>query len=1241
MMPKLGSAAERVASNDAGERIGAKQPMWCYVSPQRIREGVLAVPHQQSWNDIEDLNVQRLARVLEFEGCIGFVGSAMSIPLGYPRWDELLPDPNSIPICEAMTQYHKLRELAQKTESLLEIPQALEIAEELLGNGDRAIGRRVLVNNLIARFRLNKTLPVTGVDGGQHSAPSSAEAAQHPPLERMLELPIRKFVTTNYELEIEKEINRVLGRGDERVLELSIIKGSTKRMAEFSVANAKEDTYQVFHCHGILPKAELDGESSEFAELADLILTDRDYKRWYLSDESAAVFFQRTLDILLQSNPLLFVGYSLSDVDLVRVLRRLSTKRSHRRVASSLFGVIHREEATPDLADEYVNRGLQIKWGLNLFPYDYKTLPLTAKLAQLKTQCSEARANWRLQACATKPETHSVCILPNDRRPVAETTDTLFKLDFLKADAFLNDLERAVSAHSVVALTGPADAGKYVKVSQFLRAHTQVASPRPDREKFFPVVFSTHGSEDIYSYLKRVVRATFSLLSAQEPLPELRDDETIVALLRQVMNRRDGHPLLIVLTGLDHFLDYQTEFDTHGRVSAWKPRNRLAAELIELLGEWSQKIRRHHVLLACRALPPKLSEPAGSRVVINCVQKNPSLFSSTQLGNLSDAEYLSLTWHLQDQHAALLVASAYVVGFEPSECPSLAEKLNPEGLGRERRLRVLLEDLVSHPSDYGLQVVTHVVRQLEKYSGQGPAFESLLRHLSCFKTPVSMEVLTVCFELSGFSRIRPLDALDVLLSLRLVEATGPLQHDEKLPLFVIPPLVKRFCRAIVAGSAHTEKRSCGVHGLLSRGPFNEPDSIGTAQNLFKELVNRSYEAFKSLDNLSGRSLDEKREISQKARWFTRAVLEVLRSNFACNSVSRWGTFGDYVDMCSTALDLVKNLAMAIDETWVPGSASRYLSPCGAASAEEMLFLYNELGLAYYNEGAIQDALSTWGLAFEWQKAIARQDQHQGVMYAASLNSHMAMAYMQMGRMEASADCITKAISEAGMVGNEDLEVRLRGILGRLNYFRGSLGSASETFHQIVDSLDAGGNRRAQSYFLRHWASLEIRLKRYQEAEQHLQFSLSIAASEGCRDNVAFARELLGRLYREKGQHQDAIREFRAALVLSRELGIARLEADACLGIARVQLALGDAMAARDRATDALKIANECLLVLRQIKALMILGEATVELREVEAGTDLVRLAKRLAAESGFRLAEHDADQSLAILRAGRGDGPRP
>jgi hypothetical protein len=63
---------------------------WIYIAPHRIRKAPLNFPFSGQWEQVEEINMQRLARVFEFQGCIAFVGSGASIPLHYPSWEDLI-----------------------------------------------------------------------------------------------------------------------------------------------------------------------------------------------------------------------------------------------------------------------------------------------------------------------------------------------------------------------------------------------------------------------------------------------------------------------------------------------------------------------------------------------------------------------------------------------------------------------------------------------------------------------------------------------------------------------------------------------------------------------------------------------------------------------------------------------------------------------------------------------------------------------------------------------------------------------------------------------------------------------------------------------------------------------------------------------------------------------------------------------------------------------------------------------
>ncbi len=1253
---------------------------WHYVAPHRVRSGNLALPKCESWEEIQDLNLQRFARTLEFQGCVAFVGSGASLPLGYPKWKGLLPEAGELlkddPI--RAQELEALRKLIQSEADAIGCPEAFEIAQDLLTTkrGDRETsGRDEIINDLRSRFE----------EGARRRELEKGQEKDDPPLPALLDLPIRRFITTNYDYELEKALKSRLGPDYDP--NKSFAQDDLENLAIFTVALARKNRNMVFHCHGVLPQDAGQAPVPKPANPArsTLVLTDEDYKYWYLSDDSVVFTFQRCLEVLLQSNPLFFVGYSLSDSDLVRILRHLSISEVPRRVASNAFALIRRGSDKSDLWC----RAQQIKFGINLISYDPKN-SLAEELERQRAQYEEIRAAWRRQPRAKRRSKEPITAI--QPRP---GKDLLFQN--LGADKFLKKIHEAVEKHPVVVLLGNVGSGKYVKVCQFLRSDYA-----PENE-FVKLVFSSHGNEDIYAYLKRIVYVVGRcVVPRPSPVPET----TLVGRLRNLL---DGHvkenpkKLLLVIGGIDLFLDFDENYDVvqedagkglpaeinaglghdewqasgpeqpaapegkcrdrRGPGKPWAPRNALAGQFMELLREWPDKYETgNRILLTARSIPRTQTGR------IECIHLRPgpdgiNPFPREQL-ELEEGEYNKLTWELQDQHYALIIAAAHIVDFD-------ARKITPEHTAagasstRESRLNELLHILSAHSSERGTRVVRHIIRALDRDrnraglrsspvpAGQklGRKHELLLTYLSCFNTPITKGVINACFDLPTFAGTskEELDrAFGQLIQFRLLYAVGPQLKDgggvegDQL-LYVVPDVVKRYCRMILAESQHPEKRACGVHGLLSRGPFNDPGKPRRARELFDHFATLAFNEISKIQNPApGEGAPVPDERAHDAQLFTRAALDILRSNFACNSVPQWGSYHEYVEMCSFSLDLVKNLAWKVNDLWQPGEKDpgeqKPKFVCeprrGTASPEEMISLYNELGLAYYNEGALQDALSVWKLAFEWQKALAIQDPEQGVMYSASLNSHLGMANMQMGRMAIAQVCIEKAAAAAQHIRNMDLGVRMRGMLARIDHFRGSVDDARRVYEEVVNEVGSMGNRRAQSYFMRHWASLRIRMGELKEAEHTVRSSMAIAASENCADMVAFCRELLAKIYSRADKPRDAIREYRVTLTQARKLGIARLQADALLGLAKVQLGLGDATAARTHAIDALKIANENLLVLRQIKALVIIGQAAAQLGAFKGGVSCLRHAGTLASDSEFRLTQHDAEEALAELRIG-------
>lgn len=1357
-------------------------PHWIYIAPQRIRRNGLAFPRCTVWKDLQELNLQRLARVLEFQGCVAFVGSGASCDVGYPRWKELLPADLKQADREA------LDDLLDR--GRIEYPVALQIAAELSRPEEdpdkRREGEQSRSGSLESGrlMRLAKLSMLTQLADKFASGPAKhlADAARsgggnRNPFDALLELPIRRFITTNYDPEVERALVRLHGKTETaNAHELgwtdkkSFHQYDVASLAIFSIALSPENSKMVFHCHGKLrPKVEsTDGAFGEGRVMRfwppekkkdHLVLTEDDYKEWYLSNERVPLAFRRTLEVLLESNPLLFVGYSLSDADLARVLRRHSLRDKSRYLASNAFALINLEKPRAEIvtnkakgkhlrlqneikqwAAEYGlspwwyrcdngaallrldgqdrkadleesgfraaewkgwlqslrEQGLsvritepselwchaqQIKFGINLITYARTHgHSLADELRKQYDSFVDLRTQWRLQPCAQEMSED-----PVEALAAAYDGDPLFPAkgngdNRLGKDQTLTSIKDGLEQGSVVALKGPIGSGKYLKVCQFVRS--------PLSKGYDPIVFSTYGNEDIYSYLKRIARVASKRMHV--PANKLRN-KRIVKRLRFALSRNypqakkktagktSDTKLLLVISGLERFLDLDGDNDLNGRqeeaqddnstastprarpkaakrrgASAklqatgnhpslraapeadsrqqWEPRNNVARELLRFITEWATKpASDNKILITTRSIPDSLPKQVKR---LNDGRPQPPLFSDAELGvDPSDSKnFAEIRWQLPNQQAALPIAAAYVAGVELVDTGKDA---------RRERTQRLLRQLVPRMSEQGTRVVRHVIRALdEAQEKKGHHYEHLLMNLSCFSIPIDDRVIEECVKIFD----APSDPIPILLKTRLleiVERSSGLWSKRsdtrngagKARLYVVPPLVKRYCRVIADASNEAEKRSCGVHGYLSRGPFNNPGRKGHVKVLFERFAGLAYEEIKALGahRPDGKAHDSNKE--NLAQNFTRATLDILRSNFSCNSVGQWGTYPEYVDMCSSCLDLLRNLALRTGRSWRPGpdARERAFVNDAVATPEQIIFLYNELGLAYFNEGNIQDALSIWSLAVEWQRVIAHGEEEQGAMYAASLYFHLGMAHMQMGRLGTAETFYNDAYANAQRYGNRDLAVRSEGMLARIEHFRGNIGQANRTYAKVIKELGVMGNLRAQSYFIRHRASLLIRLGKSEQAERLSRLSLAIAASEDCMEFVALSRETLAKVYAHRREPRAAIREYKLAFAQAEQLGILRLKADVLIGLATVQLDLGDAKAALDRGREAMKIANEGLLVLRQIKALVVLGLATAELGSRSLGISYLRHAIRLAGHSEHRLAEHDAEQALARL----------
>lgn len=1025
--------------------MGGMSDGWIYVIPHRCDNPKIHEP-----DALIDMNLQRLARILEWKTSIAFVGAGASLATGkasaksWPDLLEGLAEDHETPLLDA----RRLKEATQffDTPTLLQfVIEAAEIRE------DKDWPRKPLVNLL------------------KSSQDGRATSSCDPISLLFLQYQVRRYLTTNYDTKIEDSISRHRDvTGNTRVFD----QRATGHAALFSIALHPFVRQSVYHCHGTIketPVPDADRDTDPGANRFPIIFSEDSYKYWYLSEEPQCKAFRDWMEVTLQSNPVIFIGYSFGDSDLMRVLRQISISRPKAGRAWKHFVVSDEADVRAEVRktvldsddaealERYKAIADQLKYSVNVFPFDHRKESLCEVLNRLSKGASDKAEQWRAQPRGQRWRPERV---RTDVPSECEVDRRLMRPDSVKRDKVVSTIRSMFERRRVVYLLGDQFCGKYLKARQVAEAMAL--------DGYNKVVFSAQGNEDIYAYLDRIVQR---LGIKQTPALAGRISGPAQRLQSLLADDSRHERTIIVINGLERFLDVDLSAETPAEITA--VRNGISRNLLTCLREAGERAPSSdngiRLLFTTRFLPSGLFQApdednstqggisAGERrreFEENCCVRvredgaDESWFSERDLKpdlwkrGWSRA-YEQLKWEFRGRHAALLTAVAYLGGL-----PTQSE--------RQRELESLLGAVSNAASQKSSRTIRFIVGRCSKRARR--PYDALLCVLSCFSRPVRLEVIVACirylrddFGWKGADSERAVKAcIKDLCRSRLLRA---MEYEGEGPgsrSYAVPAVVRHYCRTFRMGRPARDSRVFGLFGYTSRGPFsdavhNERDIADDSglrqlpQNLQRHLGECAKEAVQQLSAAS--SLDDKNH----ARRLVRAACDVLRTNFSCNGVARWGKYDDYIAMCSAVFDLIKNYSVRTGQTWTPGakdaSGNGHLTDSGPATLEEILWVLNELGLGFYAEGSIQDALSVWGLAFRWTQKMG-PGLHTD-MYSASLYCHLGAAYIQIGRLSVARDFLLSASEKARRCENEDLEQRLVGFRAKINELRGSVIEAKK------------------------------------------------------------------------------------------------------------------------------------------------------------------------------------------------------
>ena len=1191
------------------------------------------------WADHDEWQERRramLARALNLRTVVAFLGSGCSAALGYPTWEDLTGRIIDGTL-GALSSPQQPLDTDQKPNSDLDTLQRFkDVIEEAKAREGTEKSKRIDADRLTYMlgvcqkvFKKRNTQEAENEylkllqDKFQEATPTRFPEPGENPYLRILKLPLRRFITTNFDIEIEKALRKEhgipaskfglpgSGTGLEACeLAFTQMDESCRRLARFVIARAQEADNMVFHCHG------------RFDAPDSMIMTEADYQDWYLNDDKpdkpGRAAFRRTIDLLFRSNPILFIGFGLRDADLLRPLRRFSAMDQKRKSSRPLFALLRLSDKNDKQQLDETDY-LYERYGLHVIEYEDDAQDIVVnrnKLCEAITRLETEKRDWR-KRWLYKPTIRRVQVderppEPYIHYPPAKMAGPELEFGKKRLERLIGRLRYAAEGGArVIALIGRGGTGKSWLARRLIDQMT-----KPDNAMSFKAFFfwSSYYSDDSLTGIDRAL----DYLDRDGRMDGSRHQR-----LARCLNRER---YLLVFDGIERFLyppDYFKVYSASpntlfegGEAYSWSTR-----EFFKVISGES----RSTVVLTSRLWPKLLHEndkilriPIERFTTDDIVGVGPftdDLFSNDQ----ESRRTISKLCGLLDGHIHALVLVATLL---------LRKK---EGLGD------ILRRLSDIPSDRRTSEMIGIALDILDEKHKKMALR-LLERIAMFMSPVSDEVVNLCYELAkkvvvtepgpgsdpqGRGALPSCDALiEDLCSVNLLNRVMPQVKDTGVYAYTVHPTVRAYVFRRVHRATTDALPNFTLPGFTAGTADVDPgshESVEVVKAVFKDLYEQAEDAWKRSDGATARAL-------------CRNAFGILRSRMEANTIHRWGSYQDYSEFLVRLTDLTRRVSPALWEFAGRRDFDIFEHPEGPLYADELAWLYNEMGIGCYGEGTILDALPVWEQGYVINHVIDSIEEDG--QYTIQAFCNLGAAYIEYGRLDRAEQYLRDGLKASYRLDDHDHVGRLTGYLALLQHLRGDLKQANQLYRAAFRHLrKERRNPRAESIFLRHHASLKIRLGDLKGAEVDIETSRALAEAARYPDLVAYARWARGYLYQEKEEFSKVAEEYDEVLKTARKKGIRKLEVDALVGLSRLALRLGDAEVARQRAMEALGIANELVLGLRQTSALITLGIATVRAGQQDRALGIAYLeqARRMANRQQYWLRGREAEQHLQEL----------
>lgn len=1178
--------------------------------------------------DVQKLTIDMLSRELNTRRVVGFVGSGVTRAYGYPSWKEfahtivkmtlerfknnrtILSESNRVLLQTFLNQD------ASETPRITPGDDTLIVLDECRSSFERAQKQADLHTTLRDLFKKKRI--------------EKKKADNLDPLKSIIrDLGIRRFVTTNYDLEIESAFVRLLSSPLPESLKrfpgipetfsssdqigphfecLHVDPEEAEALTQFAIGSPGYER-GVFHCHGIAHRPE------------SAIISERDYQRIYLYPEPRHIAYREAFELVFSANPILFLGLGMQETDILRPLRQFVSERRNTLSEKPFFAIMQQpgDKASAIRLRKFLYSRYGVKVIFHSSPDDKEPQNTDQEKSDARTRtfCNFIRKlstdhqKWWQDWQSLPPIRRSYFQLRRDGKSQCHHLEILHD-GFFETSRNDENLLNAIEAKKEGGLIVVSGAQGAAKGSLGIRLFNgELAGNLLDSsfdKRFFATMKFTN------DFLSIIESASAFLLKGKD------DFKAMPPLLRfeQALNQ---NRTLIILGGVERLLKDQKvkPVPPAAKYPQIDPPTPAGNPITPEIAKFFSLVRS-----------PKATVVLITSLWPSWIPTEGHLVEAPGVELLSITSSFSKHIYKKDEHLAedifhCLNGHAYALAVVLRQLENLRNKKEATRWLQQLHGRLMAIGESQRPE----AVISATIERLEDQR-----LLAALYRVALFTTPVTPDIID---ELVPTQRRRTLsEPLEVLWELGLVCKVSK-SRDIDRPRYTAHTLVRAYVLHLIGASIRTPGEP--QRFILSdyAKESEEPQSISEeAHILMTSSIDRLLDRLEELVAIDQGQNPSGSKHSSLIRSQARAVFGMIRARWNSLTLcelsaipatdlggrSHYDAYQNRLGRLASALKQA-----GLDFAWHGLQVSdpdKIESEEGLLYAEELSWLYNELGLSAFCKGQLHDAHALWTLDREINIATERGEGIRALQ--SSLN--LAVVQIERGNLQRARTRIETLLNSSVARGDAALLGRLWGYFGWIHHLSADFTRAQEYYEFAIDILESERITRGLSIFHRLRGDLNRWLGNDDGARADLRKCLAAAELGRHFDLANFGR--ISQAHLEMGQ-RDVNSVIDRIMAFSRRMGLPKLEADCAKVQGEISLRTGDLFRARRNTWRSLALSARHGMRLRLTSILALMGRIEKKDRNQKGAIALLDAAVRRGRSQGYQLQVENIEKHLREL----------